>query len=155
MEKVFEFRKVRKTTVTITDDYVQLDLKGLNNIMSFGGKISKKIFLNQFSGVQIKNPGLTNGFLQFIFSGSNESKGKINDAIKDENTILFSKSELPMALEIQRVIEESISKNKSYSNSQTSSNSVEKLKELKYLLDSDLISFEEFEAKKKKIIEDL
>src|SRR4051794_22049495 len=54
----------------------------------------KMIPYSKLSGVQFKPPGALSGFIQFIFSGSLESKGDTFAAARDENTVFFSRKEL-------------------------------------------------------------
>ena len=50
----------------------------------------KTFSFRSLSGVQYKTPGLATGYIQFIISGSQESKRGVSGAVKAENTILFS-----------------------------------------------------------------
>lgn len=155
MEKVFEFKKVGKTNVTVTDKFIKIERKGFMNRANLGSVGEKKISLSSITGVQIKKPGLTNGYIQFIFSGSKEVKGGVFDAVKDENTVMFAKAEHPMALEIQQLIESVIyGEKETGATSQSSSiDPMEQIKKLKELLDMGAISQEEFDTKKQDILE--
>nr|WP_232487810.1 hypothetical protein [Bacillus thuringiensis] len=67
------------------------------------------------TGIQIKKANFfTNGYIQFIFMGSQESKRGVMAAATDENTVMFTKREQKMAEEIKEYIE-SILVNKSKS----------------------------------------
>lgn len=64
--------------------------------MCHGFDGTKTIFLRQLTALQFKEAGkVTNGYIQFIFPGSSESKGGLFDATKDENTVIFSKEQQP------------------------------------------------------------
>ncbi len=77
--------------VKIFENRVEITRKGARAFFSHGFDGTKIIFLKSISGLQFKECGkMTNGYLQFIFSGSKESKEGLLDAAKDENTVMFS-----------------------------------------------------------------
>jgi hypothetical protein len=64
----------------------------LTRKLFFGkSKGAKSIAIRSLTAVQHKRAGLTAGFVQFVFSGSGESKGGVFDAASDENSIMFYK----------------------------------------------------------------
>ncbi|KTB47702.1 DUF4429 domain-containing protein [Dehalogenimonas alkenigignens] len=68
---------------------------GFNALVSQGVKGDKEIAISQISAVQFKVPGtFTNGYIQFSFIGGQESKSGIFDAVKDENSVVFTKKQL-------------------------------------------------------------
>lgn len=90
---------------TIYTNRIDITRKGFKAFMSHGFDGTKSIFLSKLSGLQFKEAGnLTNGFIQFIFSGSEENKNGIFDATKDENTIMFDKKQQPAFEEIRNYI---------------------------------------------------
>jgi len=57
-------------------------------------KGEKSIYLNQISGIQVKlGSFFTNGYIQIVLMGSQESKQGILDATHDENTVMFNQKE--------------------------------------------------------------
>jgi hypothetical protein len=76
-------------TLELHDNYVKIIRAG--GLFSSFTRGEKVIPLDKLSGVQFREKGrLTSGFIQFIFSGSSESKGGLFDAAKDENTVMFA-----------------------------------------------------------------
>lgn len=78
--------------------YGKIDItrKGFKAFMSHGFDGTKTIFLRKLSALQFKEAGnVTNGYIQFIFSGSSEDKGGLWSAAKDENTVMFNKEQQP------------------------------------------------------------
>jgi hypothetical protein len=124
------------------------------------GKGEKEIRLSSITGIQLKKPGITAGYIQFSFSGSSEQKGRsVFDAAKDENTIMCnSKSQFEGFLEAKRLIEEYLDSNNANNNSNSSAPFVEpksdadEIRKFKQLLDEGIITEEEFMAKKKQIL---
>lgn len=74
----------------MTEDVVRIRRKGLMSLLTQGSKGDKEILISQMTSVQFKPANmLTNGYIQFGFSGGKESKGGLLDATKDENTVMF------------------------------------------------------------------
>ncbi len=114
-------------------------------------KGDKTIYLNQISGIQIK-PGtsLTNGYIQFTLPGGRESKKGLSEATQDENTILFTKKNNDIVSSIKDYIEEMLSKR---SQPQVAPLSVaDEIKKIKQLLDDGILSEEEFQTQKQKLL---
>ena len=65
--------------------------KGFINLVNQGIKGEKTIPFKNISAVQLKKPGMSNGYIQFTLLGGNESRGGILAATKDENTVMFTK----------------------------------------------------------------
>lgn len=145
----FVFKSNGKFIVTVENGYLRISRKGLKNLMIQGSKGEKSIPIKSITAVQLKEPGLTTGYLQFAYSGSSESKGGIMSAVSDENTIIFTKKELQQATELKSLIESMQNENISPIN-QTSD--ADELKKFKRLLDDGVLTQDEFDAKKKQIL---
>ena len=124
--------------------------------MNFGLKGEKTILLNQISAVQLKKCGMAAGYIQFVLSGSRESKNGLRDALKDENAVTFNldpKNANANAEEIKNYIEEfNANQNSGNTIAQNIKTPIEQVKELKELLDMGAISQEEFDQKKKELL---
>lgn len=149
-----------KVIVEINYDRITIKRKGIISFANHGLKGEKTIMLKQISAIQLKETGITNGYLQFILIGSQESKGGLNAALKDENSIVFGGSFNDKLLnknarEIKNYIEHfnsSNSDNKIINNVIKNDDKYDKLKKVKELLDNDIISQEEFNREKEKIL---
>ncbi|MCM1338945.1 MAG: hypothetical protein NC191_04680 [Muribaculaceae bacterium] len=78
--------------------YSKIDItrRGVKSFLCHGFDGTKTIFLRKLSAIQFKEAGnVTNGYIQFIFSGSTEDKGGLWGATKDENTVVFNKAQQP------------------------------------------------------------
>lgn len=128
--------------------------KGLLAKMTQGLKGDKEILIKQISSIQFKKAGaLTNGYIQFSFSGGKEDQGGLFDATKDENTIMFSKKQQPAFEKIKLTIEEKIeSLHNQASPSATMVDVADEIKKLAELKDSGILTEEEFEAKKRQLL---
>lgn len=72
-------------------DKITLIHKGVINFVNQGIKKEKIIPLKSITSIQLKKPGMTNGYIQFDILGGIESKSGVFNATKDENTVMFSK----------------------------------------------------------------
>lgn len=148
--KEYHFKSNGKYHVVVEDGYLRWTSKGMMNYLTKGSGGEKSIPINSITAIQIKQPRLTTGFIQFAYSGSSENKGGVMDAVQDENTITFSnKKELEQAKELKELIESLKSEN---SQPAAQSSDADEILKFKELLDAGAITEEEYEAKKKQIL---
>nr|WP_257007687.1 DUF4429 domain-containing protein [Enterococcus hirae] len=125
--------------------------KGLLNLSNMGLKGDKTISFRNISAIQLKKPGLTNGYIQFTILGGRESRAGIFAATKDENTVMFSRKYYTDMLNLKKFIEyqqKSIFDN----TSSVQISPADEVLKLKDLLDKNIITLEEFELKKKELL---
>lgn len=152
LDRIFEFKGAGKTIVKIEGNFIRLKRKGALNFLNHGLDGEKTIDINNMTGIQIKKANFfTNGYIQFIFMGSQESKRGVMAAATDENTVMFTKREQKMAEEIKEYIE-SILVNRSKPQVAASVSGADEILKYKELLDQGVITEEEFRAKKKQLL---
>lgn len=142
--------------VHLNGDKIVITRTGLLAKLSFGSS-TKEILIKNISAIQMKDAGWTNGYLQFVFTGSQESKGRMFDAAKDENSIVFNTWQKKEFHTIKKLIDERRQEleNLKYQNNTTASqpnHSPSDLEKFAELRDKGIITSEEFEAKKKQIL---
>lgn len=163
MKKEYEFYSLGmggKSIIKIDGNTLTISRPGLMSKISLGFTGDKTVMINQISGVQIKKVGLARGYIQFIMAGTKEAKsgiigGKIDENIvysdsffKNKNNQINSNFE-----EIKKYIEEfNSNQNGNTTIIQNVKSPVEQVKELKELLDMGAISQEEFDKKKKELL---
>jgi len=79
-----------KNKVELWPNKITLNRRGLMNAMNVGLTGDKDIYLTTITGIQVKKPGITTGYMQFMAGGNLDSKSGVTGAVKDENTILFT-----------------------------------------------------------------
>lgn len=128
--------------------------KGMLAKMTQGLKGDKEILVKQISSIQFKKAGsLTNGYIQFAFSGGKEDQGGLFDATKDENTVMFNKKQMPDFEKLKQAVEQKIEELSNHSSSPaTSLDTADQIKKLADLRDSGILTEEEFSAKKKQLL---
>ena len=152
MVQTFEFKSVGKYNVTVDHNTVKIEPKGMVNYLNKGGsKGVKFIPLRSITAIQLKKPGLTNGYIQFAYSGSSETKGGTMSAVKDENSIMFAKKELAQAESLVDLIESR--RHNPVTSSNPTISVADELIKFKELLDAGVLTQEEFDAKKNQLLE--
>lgn len=151
MEKEILIKSPGKTLIKVTDDSISIIRKGFINLVNQGIKGEKTIPFKNISAVQLKKPGMSNGYIQFTLLGGNESRGGILAATKDENTVMFTKKNWNEMENLKKYIEkqQSILDNNS---KETQISSADEIKKYKELLDEGIINQEEFDFKKKELL---
>ncbi len=135
----------------VYEDKVAITPKGVMGFLSKGLKGTKTIPFFSISAIQFKKSGLISGYLQFTIPGGNESRGGAFAAASDENTFMF-KGQNELALEIKGYIEKRIQelhKPQATSSSLSISDEIQKLAEMKA---KGILSDEEFQAAKRRLI---
>ncbi|WP_054199467.1 DUF4429 domain-containing protein [Clostridium baratii] len=151
--RCYNLKSNGKYEITIEDNFISITPKGVKNAINKGLVGTKKIDMNNITGVQFKASGMTTGYLQFLLIGSQDVKGGVMAAVKDENTILFTKKEENIILEIKAYVEAFIdNKNSVAQNNKQQFSAADEILKFKQLLDIGAITEEEFEAKKKSIL---
>lgn len=162
MQKEYEFYSLGmggKSIIKINGNTLTISRPGLMSKMSLGFTGDKTIMINQISSVQIKKVGLARGYIQFIMAGTKEVKSGIIGGKIDENVVYsdssFKKSNKQINddfEEIKKYIEDFNSNQNNTTVVQNVKSPVEQVKELKELLDMGAISQEEFDKKKKELL---
>ena len=155
MNKTYEFYslgKGGKTIITINNGALTISRPGLMSKLSHGFSGEKTILIKNISAVQLKKVGFSRGYLQFIIAGTIEKRSGITKGDVDENIVYFdaggNKDKINNdAEEIKKYIENYNTKDSSSSNSK-----YDDLEKLKKLLDNEIITKEEFDKEKEKIL---
>jgi len=104
----------------------------------------KTIPYTNITAVQFKRAGIVNGYIQFTIAGGNESRKGAWEAVKDENTLIFSDNET--FGKARDLIEGKIApRNAQQGPPQSTAQELEKLASL---LDRGLLTRQEFEQQK-------
>ena len=155
----------RNNDVNVFEDRICIKRKGLSNLVVFGLAGVKTIPFTSISAIQLQKAStLMSGYIQFVILGENERSVGVFNAIDDENSILFAKKDNDTFARIKDYIEGKILASKkmqsqSQSQSQAQVNpanrfsAADEILKYKKLLDNKVITQEEFDAKKKQLLE--
>lgn len=138
----------------VFDDHVAISPKGIMGFLNKGLKGTKEIPFSSVIAVQFKEAGsVFSGYLQFTIPGGNESRGGIMAATKDENTFMFAHTKNnALAKEIKGYIDVAIRNARSPKSTMNSASLSGELQKLAELNKSGLLSDDEFQAAKRKLI---
>lgn len=149
--KEFFFKRPHKTTVIVDDEGLIIKRKGALSFATQGIKGEKKIYFKNITALEFRKPtALITGYIQLSILGSVESRNGIKGTAQDENSILFWKSDALEGEELKKIIENNINKKEKENDSISN---LDELKKLKELLDLGAITPDEFETKKKELLD--
>jgi len=138
----------------VFEDRVTITPKGVLGFLNKGIKGTKEIPFASVVAVQFKEAGaIFSGYLQFTIPGGNESRGGIFAATQDENTFMFAQAKNnAQAKEIKEYIDGSIRRSRAPQAAVPATNLSDELLKLVQLREKGLLSEDEFQAAKKKLI---
>ncbi|AQU06078.1 DUF4429 domain-containing protein [Dehalococcoides mccartyi] len=146
--------------VELYNQFVRICRKGAMASIGLGNRGEKDISIHSLTSIQFKRPGtFTNGYIQFVFSGSTESKGGMWDAVQDENSVAFGPKQLRVFEELKTMVDDiryqkqpKQSPVNQYAKPPVQNKSYDDLERLAELRDKGIITPSDFEAKKKQIL---
>lgn len=150
MEKIYHIKSPSKSIITVSNGNITIEAKGFLNTLNKGLSGAKTFKVKNITSVQIKKPGLTNGYIQFGFAGDSRKTQGVFSATSDENSVMFSKKYYKDMLELKDYID-NYEEQPSIVHSNTQSVADELLK-LKQLLDADVITEREFADLRSKLL---
>ncbi|WP_416353756.1 SHOCT domain-containing protein [Agrilactobacillus fermenti] len=152
---------------TAYEDHVNISRKSFGGLLFQGFKGEKEIFYSDLKGIEYKKPNLMlNGYIQFITNAElakNQAVGWVGttlDAAEDPNAIIlraFKKSNVRMYEKFHRYVMLKLqaakqSKVQNINLSNASYSTADELQKLATLRDQGIISNEEFQQQKQKLL---
>jgi len=135
----------------VFEDKLAITPKGLSGFFFRGLKGTKTIPFFAISAIQFKKSGLTKGYLQFTLPGGNESKRGVYAAVSDENTFMFA-GQNKIAIEIKDYIEKRMHELRQPQSTTSNHSIADELQKLVDIKAKGILSEEEFQAAKRRII---
>jgi Domain of unknown function (DUF4429)/Short C-terminal domain/Protein of unknown function (DUF2510) len=139
--------------ITIEGDWLTIERKGLGRIGHSKG--DRRIPLASITAVQMRPAGaFANGFLKFTVPGSPELRGGLNAAGKDENAVIFRKSQQDDFNLVRERVEAYIAQKHAPQPAAPPAQPdvTDQLKKLAELRDAGVLTTEEFESKKAELL---
>ncbi|MEU6280909.1 DUF4429 domain-containing protein [Streptomyces sp. NPDC047028] len=137
--------------VSFDGEYVTINRKGFLARASVGKGV-KRIHVSQITAVQWKPPGVfVNGFIQFTVPGGVERRsafgGQTPSAIKDENTVIVTKKQVPAFEELRAAVDGAIAQQH-----KPAPSLADELAKLQQLVDGGALSPDEYAAAKARLL---
>ena len=127
--------------------------KTLLSAVAHGLKGDKEIRLTKIASVQLRQPGLLPGYIQFETSGGGTSQRGIQEAATDENTVGLVASQWDTFVKFKTAVDAAMDRaERPSAPAPAGMTAVEQLKQWKDLLDAGAITQEEFAIQKRKIL---
>ena len=141
--------------ITIDGDWLTIERKGLGRA-GYSGE-GRRIPLSSITAVQLQPARVfTNGFIRFTVSGSPEFRGGLQSAMRDENAVTFRRGQAKGFNMIRAAVEQHITAHHAGARSGAGEPDIpEQVMKLGELRDQNLITDEEFEAKKAGLLDRL
>ena len=146
--------------IAVYPDRVEINRKGIMPMFFQGYSRGIKVIpIGSITAIEFKKQGLNQGFMHFSVSGEGKIAKRYKDIVKDENTVTFTPSDQKKALQVKEAVEKAMNQYKQDQNASiiVDNGSVQKspadeLLKFKQLLDSGVITKEEFEKAKKTLL---
>ena len=139
--------------VEVVGDKIRISRRGVRAFFSHAFKGDKEILISHISSVQFKGASVwSRGYIEFAFLGGQESKGGILRAGTDENTVFFTKKQQPDFEQLRdRIyqIQDSLLSQKDIAQRHSPLDELDKLASLR---DRGIVSDDEFESQKQRIL---
>lgn len=148
--------------IYIYEDKVVISRKTLAGFIAQGIKGDKTIYYKDLTGVEYKKPSIwSNGYIKFIIPGTKEQNqsvtmlGTTMEAMQDSNSLIlraFNKKIPKESEKIYKYILKKIEETKESKENNKSNSSADEILKYKHLLDEGIINQEEFNIKKKELL---
>jgi len=139
--------------ITIDGHWLTIERKGFRGRVGHS-KGDRRIPLGSITAVQVRPAGsFANGFMRFTVPGSPELRGGLQNASKDENAVIFNKSQADDFERVQLAVEAYIVAQRSGRTPAAAAPDVpEQIRKLGELRDQGLLTDEQFEAKRDELL---
>ena len=144
----------------ICEEYIEISRKSFGGFVSQGGKGNRRFYYSDINSIEYKTPTLLgNGYFKIITGGTQDVDAGVGllsssmDSMKDPNTIVlraFKKSVSQKCDETYKVALDQLKASKSSASSNSSN--LDELKKLGELLHSGVLTQDEFEKEKGKLL---
>lgn len=141
-------------SIVVTPAQVVMRPKGMRSKLYQGIKGDKQIDIHQISSVQFKSAGLFPGYIQFAFIGGREAKGGVADLSKDENAMMFKGGDEAAFRMAKDLIDRHRAAARTASiPSVAPTSALDELEKLAGMRDRGVVTEEEFQAKKRQLLD--
>ena len=137
--------------VELLEEKIRIKRKGVSSLFTHGLQGEKDILISRLSSIQLKRcGGLTKGYIQFAFMGGTEAKSGVLQAAADENTVMFNEMQQSAFEAMRKRLDDKMKNPTSASGVPSYLDELEKLASLR---DKGIVTEEEFDSKKRKLLE--
>lgn len=155
--------KGQNGVLLVYEEFIEISRKSFGGFLSQGSKGNRRFYYSDINAIEYKTPTMmSNGYFKVIAGGTSEANASVGllsssmDSMKDPNTVVLRAFNKKVSAECDALYDKvtkqlnSIKSSKSFSAEKTSN--LDELKKLGELLSSGILTQDEFEAEKKKIL---
>ena len=152
------FAKGINGQATLFEDRIRLERKGAWSFVTYGLRGTKEILISEISSVEYKDAGsVISGYILFLYRGGRDVKSGIfseNSITNNENAVVFVKESQPAFDNLRAVLNERLEEYRRPQQLvvQPASSRLDELKKLGELRDSGIITDDEFESEKARLL---
>lgn len=141
-------------SVEFRGNHITIKRKGLANVLTQGIQGDKTIPLSSITAVQFRPAGsMIAGLIQFSIVGGREFRGGMLEATKDENAVMFDRSQEAAFVALRDVVQSVISAQATPpAQAMAGSSRADELLKLASLLEKGHLSRDEFETVKRELL---
>ncbi len=162
MAQIAEF-KGQNGKIIVCDEYLEISRKTFGGYVSQGGALGeRKYFYKNINTIEYKKPTfVANGYFKLIVSGTEETNAKAGllsssrESMRDQNTVILRAFTKKVSAETDRIYElimQKILEAKKDVPHETNNDKFDQLKKLGELKTSGILSDEEFQKEKEKLL---
>lgn len=154
--------KCTNGTIIVYEDRVVISRKGVAAFLLQGAVGDRIYYYSDLKTVEYRKPGMINGYMKFIIEGTNDINAKVNllsstkESAQDPNTVILRAFNSKIPKESEKIFNLIMEKIKEYKNNTTKDtdkiSEADEIIKFKKLLDDGIITREEFEKKKKQLL---
>ena len=145
--------KGRNGTLAVSPQKVVIRRKGTMSFVTQGIRGDNEIRIEQISAVRFRKPGaFTTGYISIAFLGGSQFTGGIKQAVKDENTVMFSANATKDMEHAKELVEQYQAAIPPRSQPIANASVADELEKLARLRDKGILSADEFDAKKRQLL---
>ncbi len=162
MDKILMKIKGTNGQAIAYENHILLQRKGIKVMLTAGIVGDRVFYYKDISSIEFRKPGLINGHIKIIVGGIQDTNshrqgiiGTKSSAMKDVNTLVlraFRKKKAQKYEEFYFLLQKKIDEAKSSTTMMNSSSTADELKKYKELLDCGAITEEEYDKKKKQLL---
>ena len=152
------FAKGVNGQVSLLEDRIRIERKGGISFIAYGFRGTKEILIREITSIEYKDAGgVLNGHILFLYRGGRDEKTSVfggNSIVSNENAVIFDRDNQVAFNTLKGMLNDKMNQ---YSNPQqvvmqTSSSYLDELKKLGELRDAGVITSDEFDQEKAKLL---
>lgn len=142
-----------KDELELREDVVLIRKKGASNFLASGLNGERSIPVSTITAIQLKLGGWTPGYILFSYAGSKPFNGGLMEATQDPDAFIFQKAFNSDIEKFKAAVEFAMRRSKAQHYPVNGASTADELRKLASLMADGILSSDEFETAKRKLLE--